>query len=219
MNRSPNRTAIRTLGMTVTALCLSQALAPARAHAAGGLAARVHGAAAPAAAPLPDSSLYQLGSEWTTDAGARIRLESLRGKIRVLTLFFGHCESSCPMVLGSLKAMEAALPADWGAKGGIVLVSLDPERDDAESLADYRRRMDLDPERWTLLKGNLEDTRELAMALGVAYRKSRDNGGMDHNAVVVVLDGEGRILKRHEGVAEGRALSEEFRAAAYRSAP
>ena len=47
-----------------------------------------------AAAPLPDSSLYQLKSAWVTDAGARIRLESLRGKPRVMTLFFGHCESS-----------------------------------------------------------------------------------------------------------------------------
>jgi protein SCO1/2 len=170
-----------------------------------------------AADPLPDSSLYQLKSEWVTDAGAHIRLASLRGKPRVLTLFFGHCESSCPMTLASLKAMESSLPKDWGEKGGIVLVSLDPQRDDAESLAAYRRRMDLAPGKWTLLKGNEQDTRELAMSLGVAYRKSKENGGMDHNAVAVVLSGDGRILNRHEGVVDGKLLAEEFRAAVYGS--
>jgi protein SCO1/2 len=194
----------RGLKTGLSALCLSFSFLLPKAYGAAGAA-------------LPDSSLYQLKSEWVTDAGARIRLESLRGKPRVLTLFFGHCESSCPMVLASLKIMESYLPGDWGEKGGVVLVSLDPRRDDVESLAAYRKRMDLAPGKWTLLKGNEQDTRELAMALGVAYRKSQENGGMDHNAVVVILGADGRILKRHEGVADGKVLADEFRAAAYAS--
>src|SRR6185369_11208875 len=94
----------RSLKTGLSAMCLSFSF----------LLPDIYGAAG---APLPDSSLYQLKSEWATDAGARIRLESLRGKPRVLTLFFGHCESSCPMVLASLKIMESYLPRDWGEKG------------------------------------------------------------------------------------------------------
>jgi len=79
--------------------------------------------------PLPDSSLYQLHSEWTTDVNTKIKLENLRGKARVLTLFFSNCESSCPVVMTHLKTMESLLTKNWTSQGGIVLVSLDPKRD------------------------------------------------------------------------------------------
>jgi protein SCO1/2 len=162
---------------------------------------------------LPNESLYQLKSPWTTDLGKRIQLENLRGKLRLVTLFFGHCESSCPMVLGKLKAVVNSSSDIWGDKAGIILVSLDPKRDDVESLSAFRKRMSLAPEAWTLLRGNEQDTRELAMALGVAYRPSTENGGMDHNAVVVLVDGVGRILKRHEGTFEVKELIDEVEAA------
>ncbi len=175
-----------------------------------------HASAAPdkipsaAQTPLPDSSLYQMKSDWTTDTGGKLRLENLRGKARVLTLFFSHCESSCPMVLANLKGLEASLPADWGKWGSIVLVTLDPGRDDAESLAAFRQRMSLSPERWTLLRGKEDDTRELAMALGVSYRRSQAKGGMEHDAVIVILDEQGRMVKRHEGTVETATLTQEF---------
>ena len=164
-------------------------------------------------AHLPDSSLYQLHSQWTSDVGTKMKLENLRGKARVLTLFFGHCESSCPMVVTTLKTMESVLPKGWNGKAGIVLVSLDPKRDDVESLSEYRKRMSLAKDSWTLLRGKEQDTRELAMALGVAYKPSKDNGGMDHNAVIVVLDKDGRIVARHEGAVESQVLADELNAA------
>ena len=159
---------------------------------------------------LPDSSLYQIQSDWENDAGAKIRLESLQGKIRILSLFFGHCESSCPMVLSTLKSIESSLPKNWNKNGGIVLITLDPERDSAESLVAFRKRMSMSPESWTLLRGKEADTRELAMALGVTYRRSKSNGGMDHDAVIVILDKQGRIVKRHEGRVEVKTLIEEY---------
>lgn len=159
---------------------------------------------------LPDSSLYQLKSDWVTDTGIKMRLENLQGKVRVLTLFFGHCESSCPMVLANLKTLESSLPQDWEKRGGIVLVTLDPARDDAESLAGFRKRMSLASDRWTLLKGQETDTRELAMALGVAYRSSKANGGVEHDAVVVILDDVGRIMKRYEGTVDVKMLIENY---------
>lgn len=165
------------------------------------------------AADLPDSSLYQLRSTWSSDLGEPVKLESLRGKPRLLTLFFGHCESTCPMVVGGLKRLDAALPTGWGKSGGIVLVTLDPRRDDSGSLADYRKRMELPPDRWTLLRGGETDTRELAMALGVAYRRSTKNGGMEHDAMVVLLGADGRVLRRYQGADADSAMAKDFRAA------
>jgi protein SCO1 len=170
-------------------------------------------AAVPARAPFPDASLYQLSSTWTTDAGKRVRLGDLAGKRRLFALFFGHCESSCPMALGRLKALEAKLPADWHRRAGMVLVTLDPNRDGTQALADFRRRMDLGREGWTLLRGGSEDTRELAMLLGVAYRPSAANGGIEHNSVLALLDSSGAVLKRYEGADPGAEFLEELRKA------
>lgn len=160
---------------------------------------------------FPDNSLYQVTSRWKSDDGRTIRLGDLAGKVRLLTLFFGHCESSCPMALGRLKALEAKLPADWSRRAGMVLVTLDPARDDSGSLADFRRRMSLGNEGWTLLRGGSEDTRELAMLLGVAYRPSAGNGGIDHNSVLALLDAKGVVMRRYEGADPDAAFLEEIR--------
>jgi protein SCO1/2 len=162
---------------------------------------------------FPDASLYQLASGWSTDEGNRIRLGDLAGKRRLISLFFGHCESSCPMALGRLKALEAKLPGDWHQRAGLVLVTLDPARDGTAGLADFRRRMSLGREGWTLLRGGAEDTRELAMLLGVAYRPSSSNGGIEHNSVLALLDSRGVVLKKYEGADPGAEFMEELRKA------
>src|SRR4051794_31672 len=100
-------------------------------------------------AALPDASLYQLRSAWTTDAGQKMRLAELRGKPRLFVMFFAHCQSVCPMTLGRLKSLEAALPPDWGNRAGFVLVTLDPRRDDSGALAEYRKDGGLRRDRYT----------------------------------------------------------------------
>lgn len=168
------------------------------------------GPSARAVGPFPDSSLYQLGSTWVTDEGRKIRLAELAGKRRLFTLFFSHCEASCPMALGRLKSLEAKLPKDWTTRSSMVMVTLDPARDDSGSLADFRRRMSLGKEGWLLLRGGPEDTRELAMLMGVAYRPSTANGGIEHNSVLVLLDTDGVVLKRYEGADPGPEFMEDL---------
>jgi protein SCO1/2 len=140
-----------------------------------------------------------------------LRLGDLAGKRRVITLFFGHCEASCPMALGRLKTLESKLPPGWTRWGGIVLVTLDPTRDSTGSLADFRRRMSLGKEGWTLLRGNGEDTRELAMLLGVAYRPSEANGGIEHNSVLALVDASGVVVRKYEGADPGPEFLEAMR--------
>lgn len=162
---------------------------------------------------FPDASLYQLESRWIADDGQVLPLADLSGKTRLITLFFGHCEASCPMAMGRLKSLEAKLPKDWTRHAGIVLVTLDPVRDDSGSLRDFRRRLSLGKEGWTLMRGGSEDTRELAMLLGVAYRPSQENGGIEHNSVLALLDKDGVVLRRYEGADPGDAFLEDIRKA------
>lgn len=192
-------------------------------YAIGSLGFRCAENAAPHIAPpphadlppgLPVGSLYLLRSEWQDDAARRQMLAAFRGKARILTLFFSHCESTCPMVIGTLKGLAAALPKGWEARAGVVLATMDPGRDGVSALADFRRRMSFPAEGYALLRGGEDDTRELAMALGAAYRKSEANGGIEHEAVIAVLDREGRIVRRYDGSADAATLARELMAAA-----
>ena len=104
------------------------------------------------------------------------------------------------MVLGRLKTLESKLPSDWGNHAGFVMVTLDPRRDDSGGLADYRKQSGLRADRYTLLRGNAEDTRELAMLLGINYGPSSKNGGIEHNVAMVLLDRKGRVIRRDENL-------------------
>ncbi len=104
------------------------------------------------------------------------------------------------MVLARLKLLESKLPSDWEQRAGFVLVTMDPGRDDSGGLAAYRKQTDLRTDRYTLLRGNPEDTRELAMLLGIAYGPSKKNGGIEHTVAMILLDRKGRIIRRDESL-------------------
>jgi len=165
-------------------------------------------------APLPDNSLYHLETVWTTDEGSSLRLAELQGTPRVLTMFFSRCDDICPMLTGQLKLLERELPPALRARTGFVLVTLDPESDDAESLADYRRRMGYPRDSWTLLRGKADDTRELANLLGVTYMPKREDGQIDHNGVIVILDAQGRIVEKTSTITDRAAFIEKLKKAA-----
>lgn len=147
-------------------------------------------------APLPDSSLYHLDSKWQRDDGAKVELETLRGGVKVISMFFTGCDNLCPMLLGQLKSLERTLPTEVRDKVGFVLVSMDSKDDTPVALRRYRKESDLSPERWTLLRGSVDDTRELAALLGVKYTPKQEDGQMGHTGLIAILDRDGAVLAK-----------------------
>ncbi|MFO1478478.1 MAG: SCO family protein [Verrucomicrobiota bacterium] len=148
--------------------------------------------------PLPGQSLYQLDSTWLTDASTPIKLAALRGKPQVLVMFFGSCRYTCPLTLNDLRAIETALPADVRTNVGFTLVSFDSERDTPAALHQLRLDRGLTNSNWTLLHGSAEDVRELALLLGVQYRREAD-GNFSHSNLITLLDADGQIAFRQAG--------------------
>jgi protein SCO1/2 len=153
-----------------------------------------------------DFSVYDLESSWRDQAGQARALRSLAGRPRVMALVYTHCTHTCPAILAEFKRLEAAFPADADAPG-FVLVSLDPARDTPARLAEFAASARLDPARWTLLTADDESVRELAALLRIRYRPEAD-GQVSHANAYLVLDAEGRIAHRQEGLGEpDRALA------------
>lgn len=155
-------------------------------------------AAPAAAAPLSDRSLYQLDAVWTDDTGAAVKLADLRGRPVVLAMFFASCTYACPILVHDLQAIRDALPAETRARTRFVLVSFDSDRDTAAALHAYRGKLELDAG-WTLLRGADADIQELAMLLGVKYRRNA-NGDFSHSNLVTILNAQGEIALQREGL-------------------
>jgi protein SCO1 len=150
---------------------------------------------------LSDQSIYQVDSTWTNDTGRAVRLADLRGKPQILTLFFTHCQSACPILVHDMKQIESELPANVRSNVGFTLISFDTERDTPGVLAEYRKRHSLDPDRWTLLSGKADDVLELAALLAVKFKEDA-HGQFAHSNIITLVNAEGEIVKQQIGLGQ-----------------
>lgn len=143
-------------------------------------------------------SVYQLPGEWRNQHDALLPLSSLAGRPQVVAFVYTHCTFACPRIVARMKEVEARATAA-GANVGLVLVSIDPERDTPERLANYAEGTRLDPERWTLLNGSDEQILELSVLLGIQYRATGD-GDFAHTNALILLDEHGTPTFRLDGL-------------------
>lgn len=145
------------------------------------------------------ASLYLLDAELTDQDGRKVKLADFRGQPVLISMFYGYCPYACPMLMAKLKRLEAALTPEARASVRVVLVSLDPARDTPESLKKLAQAHGVDASRWRLLWTREENVQELAAVLGIKYR-ALPNGQMNHSSVITLLDREGTIDQRLDGL-------------------
>lgn len=140
----------------------------------------------PAPQPLP---AIDLRDETGTPAGPGW----LTGRWRLLFFGFTNCPEFCPLTLQSLADARARL-ADLGAtlQPDVVLVTVDPETDDAARLAAYLAGFGAG---FHGLTGEPSALAVLYRALGVSTRRVDMGDGSymyDHGTAVYVVDPSGR---------------------------
>ena len=165
-------------------------------------------------APLPRDSVYQLPVQLVDQDGRRFAWSSRRGKVQLVAMFYTSCQYICPLIVDSGKGVEKALTPTERARLGILLVSMDPKRDNPAALMTIVRKRRLDTARWTLASPRPDDVRSIAGVLGVRYRLLAD-GEFNHTSALVLLDADGRILARTEKM--GSVPDPEFTAAVRRA--
>lgn len=140
-----------------------------------------------------------------------VSLGDLRGS--VVALFFGytHCPDVCPITLNRLAALqEEGLGGEVSVE--VVFVSLDPDRDTPERLADFVGRL---PGRVLALTADEVTVREQARAFGVLVQEREDPSLaegeylVDHTARTYLIDPEGMVV----GTIPPMAAADEVRAA------
>ncbi len=142
----------------------------------------LHATVLPQSRTLPQFSLLD-------HKGAEFNTESLRDQWSLLFFGFTHCPDICPATLQQLAiARSRVLDESESTFPNIVLISVDPERDTPEVLAEY---IGYFCDGLTGVTGSIDELRKLTSALGIYFEKSvGENGGysVDHAAVVIVIN-------------------------------
>lgn len=109
-------------------------------------------------------------------------------------MFFGYtfCPDVCPTTLYEMTALMEQLGPD-ADKLKVYFVTVDPERDTQEAMAEYMSAFDM---RFTGLTGSREEIDKIIAGYRVYARKvEREKGPylMDHTAAVYLLDDQGAL--------------------------
>ncbi|NJD28948.1 MAG: redoxin domain-containing protein [Chloroflexi bacterium] len=128
----------------------------------------------------------------TSAGGQPFDLGSLRGETALVFFGYTHCPDVCPATIGVLGQVLERV-----GTGAVhpVFVTVDPERDTAEWLADYLRYL---PAGFSALTGTPAEIREAADAWGVRYARVDEGDdperyAMNHTATVYLVDGDGML--------------------------
>jgi len=128
--------------------------------------------------------------------GVAFTQSSFAGRWNLVFFGFTHCPDVCPLTLQILaQARQQLLDDGHDELPRIVLVSVDPERDTPALIGKYVANFGDDI---IGVSGELSELRKLTGGLGIYFEKSAadgdsDNYSVDHSAVVIVVDPDGRF--------------------------
>jgi len=117
----------------------------------------------------------------------------------VVSVFSASCPMVCPMTFEAVRQVEATLSAGERRRFGVLLATIDPQRDTRETLQGLAEARRANRPGWWVTRTTPSDTRALAAALGIQYR-AMENGEFSHSTVLVLLDAQGRIVARTEQI-------------------
>jgi protein SCO1/2 len=133
--------------------------------------------------PVPDFSL-------TSEAGKRVRLADLRGKVVAINFLYTRCPlpDVCPRLAANFATLQRYFANRMGADLVFLSITVDPDFDTPIILAEYAKRWSAKSPGWVFLTG---DVSRIAASLGEVYWT--DEGSIGHNSTTSIVDRNGRL--------------------------
>ncbi|GGB90277.1 SCO family protein [Pseudoduganella buxea] len=147
---------------------------------------------------------YAKGFSLKDHTGKPVTLESYKGKVVVVFFGFTQCPDVCPTTMSEMAAVMKEL-GPQADQVQVLFVTLDPERDTQELLAQYAPAFD---KRFAGLYGTPAEIATTAKEFKVFYQKvpgkTPDTYTIDHTAGSYVFDKQGKVrlfLRHNQGPA------------------
>lgn len=130
--------------------------------------------------------------------GRSVEMSRFNGQPRILYMGYSHCPDMCPLALSNLSRAMQKDP-ELQTRIQTIFISVDPERDSPERLAEYEKQFA--PLRLRALGGEEEQIQLLATDLGASYQKvaagpgaSVGKYGMNHSLFFYFIDSDNQLV-------------------------
>ncbi|MEG8946155.1 SCO family protein [Rosettibacter firmus] len=133
--------------------------------------------------------------------------EMIKGKVTLVTMIYTHCPDICPMTTHNMQLVESKLSKDELDKVHFVVITFDPNRDTPYVLKKYAEIRDINFNRWSLLSGNEQSTKEVLLKFdinAIPIDSSYDEKGnlsyyFIHTDRISLIDQKGQLRKNYTG--------------------
>jgi protein SCO1 len=147
---------------------------------------------------LEDAAIELANFRLTERSGRAVSEADLADRVWIASFIFTHCPLSCPRITSVMKGLQSRLA---GSRVELVSISVDPDRDTPEVLADYARKFGADPDRWWFLTGPKDEltrliTRGFKLGLAMASDSERQAGAepITHSDRLALVDRDNRVV-------------------------
>lgn len=144
-------------------------------------------------------SLHQVNLNWTNQNNEQVKLKDFKGSPVIVVMFYGQCTGTCPVLIQRTWNLYTEIDEASREQVKVLAISFDYENDTPDALKTYAEYEQLDLPNWHFVTAPHRNIREMAMLLGVQYRQ-RSDGHFEHSNLITILDGEGRVSERVEGL-------------------
>jgi cytochrome oxidase Cu insertion factor (SCO1/SenC/PrrC family) len=132
----------------------------------------------------------------TDQHGAVVTEQDFAGRYMLIYFGYTYCPDFCPMSLSNMTQALDLLPPEQAEQVTPILITVDPERDTVEQLAEYAP---LFHPRLVALTGTPEETRQAAKAYRVYFSKAGNDDGsdylMDHSTFIYLMGPDGKYVR------------------------
>jgi cytochrome oxidase Cu insertion factor (SCO1/SenC/PrrC family) len=125
--------------------------------------------------------------------GEKVSSDDFLGRVTVLTSVYAHCPAACPMIFAQAKRVVASLSPAQQEAFSFVAVTMDPERDTPEVLAELAQAQGLPSPTWQLLTGEPAHVEDVLDRMDLKRSRDPETGLIDHANLFLVIDREGRV--------------------------
>jgi protein SCO1/2 len=160
------------------------------------------------------------------DNGEKFTMKDLKGHWSLFFFGYTHCPDICPVTLGVVAQAKKMATRLNHMFPQVVFVSVDPDRDKVEMLADYVQYFDKD---FVGVTGDAQMIKALTLQMSVVYMKvpvdngtassSLDNNvyNVDHSSALLLVNPDGKLFAFLNPPHDATTILKDFQTAVNRS--
>lgn len=147
--------------------------------------------------PVPVPAVLAEGS--AIPAQPLAQLLSAPGTITLVDFIYTRCQTVCLTLGSSFQQMQASLLHDRASGQGsgvqLLSISFDSTHDTPEALQSYAQQLQADPSVWRFVRVPDAAQTQLLLQRFEVVVVPDGRGDYEHNAALLVLDGQGRLVR------------------------